>query len=281
MTVLSIFLVSIIQGITEFLPVSSSGHLILLPALSGLKDQGQTADVAAHLGTLAAVILYLRGTLMTMLFSFLPSAGAKKTTHLQAERRLAGLLIIASLPVICVGLVVELLSPSVLRLAVSVAVANIVFAIWLYLADQRPVRHNLHIAADRFDWSALTMRQAVLIGGAQIFALIPGASRSGVTMTMARQLGLDRLSAARFSLLLSIPVIGGAAVLKLAGLITSDQSPDLAALASIIVLSFLFALGAIRWMMGWLAKASFTIFVVYRLGLGLILLGLIAGGVIS
>ncbi|MEC7207828.1 MAG: undecaprenyl-diphosphate phosphatase [Pseudomonadota bacterium] len=276
MTALSIFLVSVIQGVTEFLPVSSSGHLILLPSLSGLADQGQTADVAAHLGTLAAVMLYLRGELMAMLSAFLPSAGEGRPA-----RRLAGLLILASLPVIFTGLVVELLSPTVLRLALTVAAANVIFSLWLYWADRQPVRHNLHRADTRFDWSRLTIRQAGLIGLAQIFALIPGASRSGVTMTMARQLGLDRLSAARFSLLLSIPVISGAAVLKLAGLITADTPADVPALASIIVLSFVFALLAIRWMMGWLAKASFTIFIVYRLGLGVVLFALIGSGVIS
>ena len=276
MTALSIFLVSLIQGITEFLPVSSSGHLILLPSLTGLADQGQTADVAAHLGTLAAVMLYLRRDLTDMTISLLPRADA-----VQTARRLAGLLILASLPVIAVGLAVELAAPSLLRLAVTVAAANLVFAVWLFWADRQPVKTTLHEGGTRFDWSRLTIRQALLIGLAQIFALIPGASRSGVTMTMARQLGLDRLSAARFSLLLSIPVISGAAVVKLAGLISADTPPDIPALVAVILLSFLFALAAIRWMMGWLAKASFTIFVVYRLGLGAILLGLIAGGVIS
>ena len=276
MTALSIFLVSLIQGITEFLPVSSSGHLILLPSLTGLADQGQTADVAAHLGTLAAVMLYLRRDLTDMTTSLLPRADA-----VQTARRHAGLLILASLPVIAVGLAVELAAPSLLRLAATVAAANLVFAVWLFWADRQPVRTTLHEGGTRFDWSRLTIRQALLIGLAQIFALIPGASRSGVTMTMARQLGLDRLSAARFSLLLSIPVISGAAVVKLAGLISADTPPDIPALVAVILLSFLFALAAIRWMMGWLAKASFTIFVVYRLGLGAILLGLIAGGVIS
>ena len=229
MTALSIFLVSLIQGITEFLPVSSSGHLILLPSLTGLADQGQTADVAAHLGTLAAVMLYLRRDLTDMTISLLPRADA-----VQTARRLAGLLILASLPVIAVGLAVELAAPSLLRLAVTVAAANLVFAVWLFWADRQPVRTTLHEGGTRFDWSRLTIRQALLIGLAQIFALIPGASRSGVTMTMARQLGLDRLSAARFSLLLSIPVISGAAVVKLAGLISADTPPDIPALVAVI-----------------------------------------------
>ena len=112
-------------------------------------------------------------------------------------------------------------------------------------------------------------------------ALIPGASRSGVTMTMARQLGIDRLSAARFSLLLSVPVICGAAILKTANLFSAETPPDLTALAAITSLSFVCALGAIRWLMGWLTSANFTIFVLYRLMLGLVLLGLIVAGAIN
>ena len=121
----------------------------------------------------------------------------------------------------------------------------------------------------------------MFIGVAQVAALIPGASRSGVTMTMARQLGLDRLSAARFSLLLSVPVIGGAVVLKTINMFTAEAQPDIPALAAITCLSFMCALGAIRWMMSWLATANFTIFVLYRLALGTLLLSLIMAGIIS
>ena len=254
MTALSIFLISLIQGITEFLPISSSGHLILIPALTGLADQGQTADVAAHFGTLAAVVLYLHRDIAKMISSILPVTKTDK-----ASLRLIGLLILSSLPVILVGLIIEVLSPSVLRLAMTVALANIFFAGWLYWADRQPVRHILYRNGAEYDWSNLTARQAIFIGVAQVAALIPGASRSGVTMTMARQLGLDRLSAARFSLLLSVPVIGGAVVLKTINMFTAEAQPDMPALAAITGLSFICALGAIRWMMGWLTTANFTI----------------------
>ena len=132
-----------------------------------------------------------------------------------------------------------------------------------------------------YDWTQLTVRQAIFIGLAQVAALIPGASRSGVTITMARQLGLDRLSATRFSLLLSVPVISGAVVLKIAGMITAKIQPDIPTLAIIICLSFFCALGAIRWMVGWLATANFTIFVIYRLALSAVLLGLISADKIA
>ena len=276
MTALNIFLISIIQGITEFLPISSSGHLILLPALTGLADQGQTADVAAHLGTLAAVVLYLRRDMASMISSVLPLTGTEK-----ASRHLIKLLILSSLPVILIGLIIEILSPSVLRLAITVALANISFACWLYWADRQPISHVFHRDGAEYDWSKLTIRQAVLIGVAQVAALIPGASRSGVTITMARQMGIDRLSAARFSLLLSVPVISGAVVLKTVNMFIAEVQPDIFALTAITCLSFFCALGAIRLMMGWLAIANFTIFVIYRLVLGALLLGLILAGIIS
>ena len=276
MTAFSIFLISLIQGITEFLPISSSGHLILLPALTGLADQGHTADVAAHFGTLAAVMLYLRRDLVTIISSALPLTRTDK-----ASLRLVGLLILSSLPVILVGLGVEILSPSILRMTITLSLANIIFSGRLYWADRQPVSHKLCKDDRDYDWSELTVRQAVFIGIAQVAALIPGASRSGVTMTMARQLGLDRLSAARFSLLLSVPVIGGAAVLKTAGLITAEIQPNMPALAAISCLSFICALGAIRWLMAWLSTASFMIFVLYRMVLGAVLLCLLFAGVIN
>lgn len=287
----ALFLIALIQGITEFLPISSSGHLVLLPHLSNFADQGQVMDVAAHLGTLGAVMVYVRRDIWEMLASLTPRAGAHASS-----RRLIGLLIIASLPVIIAGLALELAGPDFLRLAIVVALANLVFAVWLWRADKTDIRHDLtrdgmassdaanpgqpSINRHETNWQAMTYLHAFYIGLAQIFALIPGASRSGVTMTMARQLGYDRLSAARFSLLLSVPVIAGAGLLKGVSLYTSQASVDIAALIGVAGLSFIFALLAIRWMMGWLARADFRIFVFYRLALGILLLGLIAAGLV-
>ena len=285
----ALFLIALIQGITEFLPVSSSGHLVLLPHISNFADQGQVMDVAAHLGTLGAVMVYVRRDIWAMLASLTPRARAHASS-----RRLIGLLIIASLPVILAGLALELAGPDFLRLAIVVALANLVFAMWLWQADKTDIRHDLtrvqasgsesgssgqfHTNGPQTNWLAMSYLHAFFIGLAQIFALIPGASRSGVTMTMARQLGYDRLSAARFSLLLSVPVIAGAGLLKGLSLYTSQASVDKAALIGVAGLSFIFALLAIRWMMGWLARADFRIFVFYRLALGILLLGLIAVG---
>ena len=265
------FFIALIQGITEFLPVSSSGHLVLIPHITAFADQGQVMDVAAHIGTLAAVMLYLRRDITVMLASLFTRAVDK-----MRYRRLTGLLIIASLPVIIAGLLLELAGAEFLRLVWIVASANLVFALWLWVADRRDIQTDLSRSDTRQpEWEKLSYRHALYIGLAQIFALIPGASRSGVTMTMARQLGYDRLSAARFSLLLSVPVIAGAGVLKGVSLYRTSEGVDMLSLGLVAGLSFIFALLAIRWMMGWLARADFRIFVFYRLGLGIVLLGLL------
>ena len=264
-------LIALIQGFTEFLPVSSSGHLVLIPHITAYTDQGQVMDVAAHIGTLAAVMLYLRRDITAMLASLFAPAVDK-----MRYRRLTGLLIIASLPVIIAGLLLELAGAEFLRLVWIVASANLVFALWLWVADRRDIQTDLSRSDTRQpEWEKLSYRHALYIGLAQIFALIPGASRSGVTMTMARQLGYDRLSAARFSLLLSVPVIAGAGVLKGVSLYRTSEGVDMLSLGLVAGLSFIFALLAIRWMMGWLARADFQIFVFYRLGLGIVLLGLL------
>ncbi len=270
----ALFLVALVQGITEFLPVSSSGHLVLLPQLTSFADQGQTIDVAAHIGTLGAVMVYVRRDIFNMLSS-LTSRASRSAPH----RHLIGLLVVASLPVIIAGFLLEIAGTNFLRAALIVALANLIFALWLWQADKGAVSYDLTAPdSPQPDWQKMPFKHALTIGFAQIFALIPGASRSGVTMTMARQLGYDRLSAARFSLLLSLPVIVGAGLLKGVSIYKGDISVDIAAIAIVAGLSFIFALLAIRWMMGWLAHANFRIFVIYRIVLGIILLGLIANG---
>ena len=270
----ALFLIAVVQGITEFLPISSSGHLVLLPQLTHFEDQGQTIDVAAHIGTLAAVMVYVRRDILAMLASLTrPVSGA------DPHRRLIALLVVASLPVIMAGFLLEMAGPEFLRAALIVAIANLIFAVWLWQADKCEISCDLtaHDSAQP-DWQKMPIKHAFYIGLAQIFALIPGASRSGVTMTMARQLGYDRLSAARFSLLLSLPVIAGAGLLKGLSIYKGDTPVDMDAIAIVACLSFIFALLAIRWMMGWLTHANFRIFVIYRIILGTLLIGLIATG---
>ena len=256
-----ILLVAAIQGVTEFLPVSSSGHLVLIPMITSHPYQGQTIDVAAHVGTLVAVLIYLRQDILNISFALFSQADSANQTH---HRRLGLMIVGATTPLALVGFMLNYADWHWLTLVTTIAWANIAFA-------------GLLFAADRFGghWQGLTdMRwpAATCIGLMQICALIPGASRSGVTMTAARFLNYDRMTAARFSLLLSLPAIAGAGLLKSIDIIDAGNTELGYDAATVAVLSALFALLAIRIMMSWLAKANFTIFVVYRLALGIILL---------
>ena len=256
-----ILLVAAIQGVTEFLPVSSSGHLVLTPIITAHSYQGQTIDVAAHVGTLIAVLVYLRRDIFNITAAIIGRADSAQ----QADHRRLGLMIIgATIPVVLVGFVLNYADWHWLTLVTTLAWANIAFAGLLWAADR--FGGQLHGLAD-MRWSA-----AMGIGLMQICALIPGASRSGVTMTAARFFGYDRLTAARFSLLLSLPAIGGAGLLKTIDIIDAGDAQLGLDAAMVAVLSALFAWLAIRVMMSWLARANFTIFVVYRLGLGMLLL---------
>ena len=262
-------LLALVQGITEFLPVSSSGHLVLVPSITNRSDHGVSIDVAAHIGTLIAVMIYVRSDLIKMTL-------ALRNTALRSLRPNANILIdapslmmikmliIATIPVIIAGFLVSLFEPDMLRLVQTVAISNIIFAIFLWHSDKTsPSEHTL---------SEMGLKQALFIGLAQMLALIPGTSRSGVTMTMARYLGFERLSAARFSLLLSIPVIIAAGCLQIVTLIRQEDIVVGAAALYVAIFSCIIALGAIHGMMKWLGRANFNLFVYYRFALGLVLL---------
>lgn len=262
-------LLALVQGITEFLPVSSSGHLVLVPSITNRSDHGVSIDVAAHIGTLIAVMIYVRSDLIKMTL-------ALRNTALKSLRPNANILIdapslmmikmliIATIPVIIAGFLVSLFEPDMLRLVQTVAISNIIFAIFLWHSDKTsPSEHTL---------SEMGLKQALFIGLAQMLALIPGTSRSGVTMTMARYLGFERLSAARFSLLLSIPVIIAAGCLQIVKLIRQEDIVVGAAALYVAIFSCIVALGAIHGMMKWLGRANFNLFVYYRFALGLVLL---------
>ena len=256
-----ILLISAVQGLTEFLPISSSGHLILIPVITTQPYQGQAIDVAAHIGTLLAVLVYVRKDILQIITAMIGTTHDNK----QANDRQLGLMIIgATIPVSLVGFVVNYGDWQWLMLITTVAWANIAFAGLLWVADR--FSGQLHGLAD-MRWSAV-----VGIGLMQICALIPGASRSGVTMTAARFFGYDRVTAARFSLLISLPVIAGAGLLKATDIIDNGDVQLGSDAAMVVLLSALFAWLAIRVMMSWLARANFTIFVVYRFLLGFALL---------
>ncbi|HJN04886.1 MAG TPA: undecaprenyl-diphosphate phosphatase [Alphaproteobacteria bacterium] len=267
MTLLHIVVLAAVQGVTEFLPVSSSGHLILIPALTGWPDQTLIADTAVHVGTLAAVLVYFRREVgqvllgMVRLLQRRPDAGS----------RLFGLLVAATVPVVVAGAVLEYANlDGSLRSAEVVAWMTLVFGVVLYLADR------MYLTVRRIE--QMKLGAAVLIGVAQILALVPGTSRSGITMTAARMLGFERRDAARFSMLLSIPAILAAGVLEGWELARTDDAQLTLDALFAAVLSFGFALIAISALMAWLQRATFTPFAVYRVVLGAGLLVWIYGG---
>jgi len=260
-----LILVAAIQGLTEFLPVSSSGHLVLIPIVTNFAYQGRAIDVAAHVGTLIAVAVYLRAEIIAILCALLRRGHGD-----EHNARLGIMLVMATFPVMFAGYIVNYANWRWLDMVHTLAIANLVFAAILWSADKMPVIQH--------DLKAIGWRHALVIGAAQICALVPGASRSGVTMSAARFLGLDRVTAARFSLLLSLPTIAGAGLLKTIDLVNSGDARLGSDGVIVAVLSALLAWLAIRWMMGWLAVASFKIFVYYRLALGgLLLLALMQG----
>jgi undecaprenyl-diphosphatase len=260
-----IILIAVVQGLTEFLPISSSGHLVLIPIVTNFAYQGRLIDVAAHIGTLIAVAFYLRVEIITIIAALLRFG---RSDPINAT--LGILLALATIPVVVAGYFVNYADWRWLDMVQTLAIANLGFAIILWLSDSVTVKKR--------QLESLTWLPALLIGVAQICALIPGASRSGVTISAARFLGYDRITAARLSLLLSLPTIAGAGLLKSIDLAKSGDAALGSDAAIIIALSAAFAWLAISWMMHWLVNASFGIFVYYRLVLGaFLLLGLSQG----
>ena len=250
-----LILVAVIQGLTEFLPVSSSGHLMLIPILTDFAYQGRVIDVAAHVGTLIAVAIYLRSEIIDVTTAILNFGRNDK-----ANAKLGLALILATIPVIIAGYFVNYASWHWLELAQTLAISNLVFAFVLWIADRTPMKHH--------GLEMVSAHTAVIVGVFQIFALIPGASRSGVTMSAARFLGYDRLTAARFSLLLSLPTIAGAGLLKSMDLLKSENAALGIDAFIVVIFSASLAWIAIYWMMRWLTTSSFGIFIYYRFALG-------------
>lgn len=262
MALFHIFLVAIIQGLTEFLPVSSSGHLILLSKVTPLPDQGLVIDVAAHIGTLGAVVLYFwRDTKLA--FCGLPRM---LTGHIDTPgARLAFLLTMATLPVIIVGFLLKITGLNdAMRSVAVIGWAMILFGIFLWWIDQRNPQTKTED-----NWS---FKDAMKMGLWQALALIPGTSRSGITITGARHLGYNRTDAAKLAMLMSIPtIIASGALLSLD--VIKEANMALAKDAAIAtVFSFFAALLALSLMMRLLRSVSFTPYVIYRIILGVALL---------
>ncbi|PXX96562.1 undecaprenyl-diphosphate phosphatase [Halomonas sp. LBP4] len=260
---LQVAVLSIVQGLTEFLPISSSAHLILVPVLTPWDDQGLAFDVALHLGSLAAVVLYFRHELRRMIVSWADSLRGRAADE---DARLAWWVLLATIPVCVVGLVFHDAIEVGMRSPLIIAAGLIGFGVLLGYADWR------HRGA-RSEYQ-LTLKDALLIGGAQALALIPGTSRSGITITAALLLGLSREGAARFSFLLSIPVIVLASALEILGLVSADRAVDWSTLVVGSLLSGISAYLCIHYFLVFIRRIGMQPFVVYRIVLGLWLLWL-------
>lgn len=262
MTIFHLLLLAIIQGITEFLPVSSSAHLALFPQLTGLQDQGQFIDVAVHVGTLGAVMIYFRADVAKAL-SGIPALFRMDLADEGAK--LAYLLVIATIPVVVFGFLINLTGANdMLRSVKVIGWAMLVFGILLYILDQS--------GGDRRTIEDWNPRHAWVLGFWQAVALIPGSSRSGMTITGARALGYNRTEAARIAMLMSIPTIIASGVLL--GSEVAYAGDTQALYLGLIAALFAFgsALVALFLMMRLLRSISFTPYVIYRVLLGATLL---------
>lgn len=260
---LQVTVLAFIQGITEFLPISSSGHLLLPSLVLGWPDQGLTFDVAVHVGSLGAVILYFRDDLLRLLRAWILNISRRTVSE---DSRLAWLLIAATVPAGVAGLLLNDFVANYARALGIIAGSSILFGLLLYLADHKgQKRAGLH---------ALTLRTALVIGFAQALALIPGTSRSGITMTAALFCNLTREAAARFSFLLSIPIILATGLLKGGELIASGgMALQWGTLLYAMVVAGVVAYSCIHLFLKLIARIGFTPFVIYRIALGLVLFG--------
>ncbi|MDQ3544216.1 MAG: undecaprenyl-diphosphate phosphatase [Actinomycetota bacterium] len=266
----------LVQGLSEFLPISSSGHLLLVPWLFGWNDFDgdpgveKAFDVSLHIGTLVAAIVYFRADIVRYV-------GAGVRTLVRRERpidtdgRVAWLLVLSSLPAAAVGAVFEDTIDEKLGTPTIIAISLIVFGVLLGVADKAVGRRNV---------DGYRVRDAVIVGAAQALALNPGTSRSGITMTAARQIGFDRDSAARLSFLMMIPVTAGAVGLKMVKLIADDIPDGLAVPMMVGIVTS----GISGWLAVWgllrlVRTRTFTPFVIYRVLLGVVVLGIVATGV--
>jgi undecaprenyl-diphosphatase len=265
---IQLIILSLIQGLTEFLPVSSSAHLILLPLLTEWQDQGLAIDVAAHLGSLFAVVVYFRKDISRILFAGINSISKKDVS--EPDSKLFWYIAIASLPVLISGFLLRDIVSIYLREPLIIAATSIGFGLLLWYADTSGKRLR--------QINSINMRDAIIIGCAQALALVPGTSRSGITMTAALMLGMDRQSAARFSFLLAVPIIlaaGGYELLKLIQMeIEVGGTININDFIVTALLSAISALLSIHFFLKFLDKIGMLPFVIYRVLLGLVLVGL-------
>lgn len=262
MTTLQTIWLAIVQGLTEFLPVSSSGHLILFSKFTNYPDQGLAIDVALHIGSLVAVLIYFHKDIFNMIkevFASFCLPDFKKSYN-----RLAYLIVIASIPALISGFLLRNFGTEMLRSPKIIGWTILIYGILLYIADSKG--KNIK------NTEQIGLKEALYIGFAQCLALIPGTSRSGITITMARFLNINRSDAAKFSMLLSVPTILAAGALEAFRLYKTGGIAELTSVTDAVFYSFIASIVVIFAMLKWLKKFTFLPFVIYRIVLGLALI---------
>jgi undecaprenyl-diphosphatase len=261
MTMLEIIILAIIQGITEFLPISSSAHLILPEQVLGWGHNDLAFDVAVHVGSLLAVMIYFRQDIVRLTTAWLSKGFS---TSQNSDSRLAWFVIIGTIPAGLFGFLMKDWIELNARSALIIAITTIVFGLLLWYADAK--------ATQRKSIDKISLKDTVFIGVAQALAIIPGTSRSGITMTAGLLLGLDRESAARFSFLLSMPIILAAGLFSVLDLVEAERAVDWYSLLYGAVFSFVAAYMCIHLFLNWISHIGMLPFVIYRLILGVVLL---------
>ena len=259
-------ILAIVQGITEFLPVSSSAHLILVPELLGWADQGLAFDVAVHVGTLLAVLAFLRKDLQEIIPSWL--AGWKGFDW-NASGKLGWMLVLATVPLGLVGLLAGDFVEVYFRSSMVIAMSTLVFGLLLGWADKSGDQNDMPM-------TDLTWKQALIVGVAQAFALSPGTSRSGVTMTAMLAMGFDRVASARLSFLMAVPAIALPGLLKGGELISSGQTVQWDVLILGAFVSAVMAFVCMHWFIRFIQRVGMKPFVIYRILLAISIVVLLA-----
>ena len=258
---LQYFIIGLLQGITEFLPISSSGHLVLISEVSNWKDQGLFTDIAVHGGTLIAVLIYLRKEIVKILKNFFQYKSLKNIIIFK--------IILATLPAVIAGFFIFNFIEDYLRNLEVVAWASIIFGIILFFADKKNSNNS--------SWEEINFSDALIIGCFQIFAFIPGASRAGVTITGARFLGFNRSNSAIFSMLLSIPIILASLMISVSGLVKDPNSiANVQQSLFAAIIACITAFISIHFMMRIIQNSNFNLFIFYRICLGIALLAIYA-----
>ncbi|MCA1734209.1 MAG: undecaprenyl-diphosphatase UppP [Acidobacteria bacterium] len=274
MTLIQAIVLGLVQGLSEFIPISSTAHLRIVPALLGWGDPGAAASAVIQLGTLLAVLIYFARDIVKITKAFLAAllSGKPFETH---DARLGWYIIAGSVPIVVIGLLLKDFIEGGARSLWIIAGSLIVLALFLWLAERVAAKSELRVIGD------ITLRDAILVGLAQCLALVPGASRSGTTIMMGLFRRLTHEAAARFSFLLSIPAIFGSGMFEL--FVEREHLAELGWLpiAVAIFVSFVSGWLSIYFLIRYLRTHTTGLFIIYRIVLGLVIIGLLLGGVLQ